>query len=357
MADATKLPITNQSFKDDIIEVVQDLRGRKPGRKFIPKIPVPKLVGEEDENLQETLSELTMVLADLRNTLSGEADYEAQRDWAIFPSSGGFQSYTLPTEGGSSELYINFIDGTVSQDGTVKHTFNRFGEGQPARFMQIAVDNNCKMSINSRAAGVIDFRQASSPLSLKGLVLDSLYLIFNTSQLSIQFVANRSAGAMELGREIAVKAQGQTTPLHGTSAVSVGVSGTSYLTLDSTSATDRTTWTGANNTIDYSWGERQKLAAFMLHCVEGSTPEHGISEEIGLQYRPAAGGLSDTLDNWSVFFYWTFLSGVNDFCWYPESTMFFETNSTVRFNITGQNVFQYNGNSALIYPTMITEEF
>ena len=357
MADATKLPITNQSYKDDIIEVVQDLRGRSPGRKFIPKIPVPKLVGEEDENLQETLGELTMVLADLRNTLSGQADLEAQRDWAIFPSSGGFQSYSLPNEGGSSELYINFIDGTVSQDGTVKHSFNRFGEGQPARFMQIAVDNNCKMAINSRAAGVIDFRQASSPLSLKGLVLDSLFLIFDTSQLSIQFIANRSPAAMELGREIAVKTQGQVTPLHGTSAASVNVSGTSYLTLDNTSATDRSTWSGNNNTISYTWGERQKLAAFLLHCVEGSAPDHGISEEMGLQYRPAAGGLTSTISNWSVYFYRTFLSGVNDFVWFPDNPLFFETNATIRFNITGQNVFQYNSNSVLVYPTMITEEF
>ena len=370
MATNNRIPLTDAKYRESVIQSVnaQDYQGQPsvitqapvltPALTPAGKKSTPAPVIDSSVALNQTLSDLTLAIEDLKHGL-GIATGDELMEWASFPTSGGSERFSLATEGGSSVIEINFGSGEVLLDGNVKGNFNDFGKN-PARFVQISVDNSCKMAFNSRAQGVFDFSVNASPMTIEGAELERIYIIFTTTYLSMSFVANSAKTQMSIQREIPVTTMGQITPKHGTSAQTTGVDASSGNAITLSASADITPFdvTNGNNTYDITWGENNRFAGFHLHAVEGGGD--GISEELGWQYRPASGnisGVTATQNNWSQWFYRTSVSNCTDLSWLPENRLFFETSSTLRFNITSQNYLLYDSSTAAVYPTVIVEEY
>jgi hypothetical protein len=251
---------------------------------------------------------------------------------------------------------IDFGAGTISLDGVIQSAkFAPLGRGVAAKFFQLNVSNTCKMALNDLARGLFDVNQATSPLQFKGHI-KRVFLSFTVTNLKIGFFASTLAEAIELsGGEQSVRIVGQMVPIHGASATSTDVSDTDSVTLDSSADNTEFDIANGNNTIDYTWESRQRLAGYLFHATDGSAQTNGISEELGLQYRPSAGGIT-TDANWSVYFFRRHVSNCSDFAYFPEQNIVFEAGCTVRFNITAQNYHLYASSTASLYPTLLVEE-
>ena len=349
------IPITKPEVQEDIIEKVT-LRRKTAEGTVNPVLPETGLLtpngAPDSQELAAQISSLTDAFNNISSQLNGSSAFEGGTgaEFSSFPVSGGTQSFSLPTEGGGSELMIDMKAGEVRQDGTVKYTFNPVGGGV-ARFFQLTVDNECKVAINSTANGLIDVNTASSPFTLTNVSIHRFYIRFTISSLSISFVANNATNSLTVSRQVPVVTRGALTPKHGINAQTSDVDGTTDNAITLASTADNAVWSGSNNTYDVTWGARQKFAGFLMHADEG------ISEEFGWQYRPSAGGLSSGLGNWAVQVFRTSVVDCSDFAWLPDMSVSFESSSTLRFNITAQNYLKYSGSSAVVSPTLLVESF
>tara|TARA_Y100000310_G_scaffold265096_1_gene275961 strand:+ start:1847 stop:2914 length:1068 start_codon:yes stop_codon:yes gene_type:complete len=354
MADS-KIPITNPEYRESIIEQTNALQS-VTGRNIAPRMPAAAITGGDNVShgeLAAQIDNLAKAVDDLRSGLGAKTQKEDVK-WATFPTSGGSKQFDLPNEGGASEIVFNFIEGSVTQDGVVKGTFSRLFE--PARFVQLTTSHSCKVAVNTRATGVMDFSVSASPMSLENVEISKLIITFNTTLIKLSMVSNTALTSMTVSRAIPVVLGGQMQVKHGINAQSTGVDASTDNAVTLSASADNGVWSGANNTYDLTWGENERFAGFHLHSVEGGTPDVGISEEFGWQHRPSAGGLTGSLASWSSWFYRNSVVDCVDFSWYPASSFVFETNATIRFNITAQNYTRYTSDTAYVYPTVFVEE-
>jgi hypothetical protein len=316
------------------------------------------MAGKSEDVINDQVTQLAEAIAEVNGaTGKNGATKDMQSEmWTAFPSGGGLHSLDLAVEGSSSLAIIDFAMGTISLDGTViEEKFAPLGRGNAARFFQLNVSNTCKMAVNDLSRGLFDVSAAASPLQFKGYI-ERVFLSFTVSSLKIGFFASTLADAIELsGGEQTVRIVGQIIPIHGASASSTDVSDSDYLTLDSSADNTEFDVANGNNTINYTWESRQRLSGYLFHATDGSNQATGISEEVGLQYRPAAGGIT-TDANWSVYFFRRHVTNCSDFAYFPDQNIVFEAGATVRFNITAQNYHLYNGSTANLFPTMLVEE-
>ena len=358
---ATAIPFTDDESNGVLLDTLEKAQQKAGARRVVAKPSMPRMVGGSGAASQADINELTRAIQGLTETMGGKTDNENLTDvqFVSFPSTTGTQQFSLPNEGGSSEVVFDFEEGTVSQDGIKSFDFPKLGV---ARFIQITTDSACDLAINNRSAGIIDFKVAASPLTLTGVTVKKLFLIFRSSTINTSFIANDSVTGMEISKELPVKFSGSIVPIYGTlkekNNVTEGT--TNRITLDSSANNLAFDPNYNNNTITYEWGENQRLSAYYFSALEGSTPEklHGVSETLGFQYRSSQGNLSSSLDNgWATGVFKTSVTNCNDFAWVPNSPLSFESTSNVRFNITAQNYHTYKNSTAQILPTLVVEEF
>lgn len=340
-----------------IIEGVNEAQ-MASGKQITPISPAPVMAGKSETVVSEQVKELAQAIAEVNGSTGKDGSVKniQQEMWTAFPSGGGLHSLSLANEGASSLAIIDFGLGTISLDGVViDEKFAPLGRGAAARFFQMNVSNSCKMAVNDLARGLFDVSAAASPIQFKGYI-ERVFISFTVSTLKIGFFASTLSDAIELsGGEQTVRIVGQMIPIHGASATSTDVSDTDFMTLSSAADNTEFDVANGNNTIDYTWESRQRLAGYLFHATDGSTQTNGISEELGLQYRPSAGGIT-TDANWSVYFFRRHVSNCTDFAYFPEQNIVFEAGSTIRFNITAQNYHMYASSTASLYPTMLVEE-
>jgi len=340
-----------------IIEGVNEAQ-QLSGKTVTPISPAPVMVGKSETVISEQVKELAQAIAEV-NGSTGKTQTGTNiksEMWTAFPSGGGLHSLSLANEGASSLAIIDFGLGIISLDGVViDQKFAPLGRGAAAKFFQMNVSNSCKMAVNDLARGLFDISAAASPIQFKGYI-ERVFISFTVSTLKIGFFASTLADAIELsGGEQTVRIVGQMIPIHGASATSTDVSDTDSVTLDSSADNTEFDVANGNNMIDYTWESRQRLAGYLFHATDGSAQTNGISEELGLQYRPSAGGIT-TDANWSVYFFRRHVSNCTDFAYFPEQNIVFEAGSTIRFNITAQNYHMYASSTASLYPTLLVEE-
>ena len=354
---ATAIPFTDDESNEVLLDTLSLSQKKAGTRRVVAKPSLPSL--QNGAASKADIRNLTTAIQGLTESMGGESASPDDVQLVSFPSTRGSQSFSLPTEGGSSEIVIDFEEGIVSQDGIKKYDFPKLGA---ARFIQITTDSVCDLAINSRSTGIINFKVSASPLTLTGVSVRKLFMIFTSSTLNTSFIANDSATGMEISKELPVKFSGSTIPIYGVLKEKANVTSgtTNRMTLDSSANIAAWDPNYNNNTIAYTWGENQRLAAYYFSALEGSTPtkKYGISETLGFQYRSPQSNLSSTLDNgWATGVFRTSVSNCNDFAWVPNSPLSFESTAVVRFNITGQNYHTYTNSTAQILPTLVVEEF
>ena len=328
------------------------------GKSVVPVMAPPVMVGKDTDTVSKEVGQLAEAIAEVNEATgkSATSGNEQNEMWTAFPSGGGLHSLSLGSEGSASLAVIDFGTGTVTLDGVVEdEVFMPLGRGVAAKFFQLAVSNTCKIALNDLSRGLFDVNQANSPLQFKGHI-QRVFISFTVTTLSISFFASTLNEAIELsGGEQSVRIIGQIVPIHGASAKRTDVSDTDSITLDSSADNTEFDVANGNNTINYTWESRQRLAGYLFHATDGSGAVNGISEELGLQYRPSAGGIT-TDANWSVYFFRRHVSNCTDFAWFPDENFVFEAGSTIRFNITAQNYNLYASSTASLYPTLLVEE-
>lgn len=354
---ATAIPFTDDESNEILIDTLTKSQKKAGARRVVAKPSFPSL--QSGAASKADIRDLTKAIQGLTETMGGDSASVDDVQLVSFPSTRGSQQFTLPNEGGSSEIVFDFESGEVQQDGIKKFDFPKLGV---AKFIQITTDSACDLALNSRSTGIIDFKVSASPLTLTGVNIRKLFMIFTSSTINTSFIANDSATGMEISKELPVKFSGSTIPIYGTLKEKNNVTSgtTNRLTLDSSANNAAWDTNYNNNTITYDWGENQRLAAYYFSALEGSTPakRYGISETLGFQYRSPQSNLSSSLDDgWATGIFRTSVSNCNDFAWVPNSPLSFESTAKVRFNITAQNYHTYLNSTAQVLPTLVVEEF